>query len=84
MVELALIPANQLNLWTNYKLVNTHDLTQDTHHGIVAESTVSIYHQIAQTETKFTMTCNQSDAPRKSLTMYKRRSGTYQNTQKWR
>ena len=64
IVDLAIVPTNQLNLWTNFKIANTHKLTQDTHHSIIAESIIPIYHQATQTETKYTINYNQSDAHR--------------------
>ena len=64
IVGLALVPNKQINLWTNLKIANTHDITQDTHHSIIAESIIPIYHQIEQTETKYTINYNSSDAPR--------------------
>ena len=62
IVDLALMPSNQLNLWTNLEDANTHNMTLDAHHSIIAESMMPIYHQATQTETRYTINYNESDA----------------------
>ena len=65
-MDLALVPNNQLNLWTKLKVADTQKNQQDTHPSIMAESMMRIYHQTAQAETKniYNINHNQSGAHR--------------------
>ena len=64
IVDPALVPTNQLHLWTSLKVANTHKISQSTHHSIIAESKMPIYHKSPPIETKYTINYNIHDSHR--------------------
>ena len=64
IVDMALVPSNQQQLWTNFTVANTHPINKDTHHSIIAESAIPIYYQQNSLHTRYTINYNKHDAYR--------------------
>ena len=61
---MVLVPSQQQHLWTNLTIANTHLSTQDTHHSIITESIIPIYHQQDTIQLRYTIDYDKQDTYR--------------------